>query len=149
MSNFTPGRAYREGFRWALPTVVLGCVAVLVVAAIVLVGWQVGWWFSNQNVNRQAQQTQNGYSNQTTLHQQVTQNIATITSLTSQIDGTANAQQAADLKAQRAAVAGTACEDASEVSSADPLPASQRQWASANCSDGALSPNSSLYEGGN
>jgi hypothetical protein len=149
MNDITPGRAYREGFKWAPVVTVLGCLAVLVIAAIVLVGWQVGWWFSNQNVNRQAHQTQNGYSNQTTLHQQVTQNIATVTSLTTQIDQAGSAQQAADLKAQRAAVAGTACEEASEVSSADPLPVGQQQWASANCSAGVVSPNSPLYQAGN
>ena len=149
MSNYTPGGVQREAFRWAPAVTVVGILAVVVIGIICFVGWQVDGWFTNASINRQAHQTQNGYSNQTTLHQQVTSNIATVTSLTSQIDGAANSQQAADLKAQRAAVAATACEDASEVSSADPLPAGQQQWVSANCANGVVSPSSSLYQGGN
>jgi hypothetical protein len=146
MSEMTPGTVMSGFWRWFG----VGVFALAVSAGIVLGGWKAGWWFANQNANNQAHVTQNGYSNQTTLHQQVTSNIATVRSLTSQIDSAAkDSQQAADLKAQRMAVAGTACEDASEVSSADPLPASQQQWASANCSDGVVSPSSSLYQAGN
>ena len=135
-----------SGFwRWAG----VGLLGLALLAGLILGGWQAGWWFSNQNTNRQAQQTQNGYSNQTTLHQQVTSNIATVTSITTQIAEASDASQIAALKAQRAAVAGTACMDASEVSTADPLPAGQQQWVSANCSSGIVSPNSSLYQAGN
>lgn len=144
MSNITPGAAMSGFWRWSG----VGLFVLVVAGGLIVGGWQAGWWFSNQNTNRQAQQIQNGYSNQTTLHQQVTANIATVTSLTSQIGSAASTQQAADLKAQRAAVAATACQDAAEVSAADPLPAGQQQWISANCSSGVVSPNSSLYQAG-
>ena len=145
MGEVTPGTVMSSFWRWSGVAVLMAAVIV----AIVLGGWQAGWWFSNQNVNRQAEQTQNGYSNQTTLRQQVTANIATADSITTQIAEAGNAGQVAALKAQRAAVAATACMDASEVSSADPLPAGQQQWATVNCSNGVVSPSSSLYQAGN
>lgn len=132
-------------WRW-LRIALLACGLLI---ALILGGWQAGWWFSNQNVNRQTQQIQNGYSNQTSLHQQVTSDIATVDSITTQITETNNKSQIAALKAQRAAVAGTACQAASEVSAADPLPTGQQQWVSANCSNGVVSPSSSLYQAGN
>ena len=144
-SEITPGTVMSGFWRWAG----VGLLGLALLAGLILGGWQAGWWFSNQNVNRQAQQTQNGYSNQTTLHQQVTANIATVASITTQITETTETTQIAALKAQRAAVAATACQDASEVSSADPLPAGQQQWASANCSSGIVSPGSPLYQAGN
>jgi hypothetical protein len=148
VNDITPAQAQREAFRWAPAVLVIGVLAVLVGAAICLVGWKIDGWFTNASANRQAHQTQNGYSNQTTLHQQVTANIATVTSLTTQIDGAASGQQAADLKAQRMAIAGTACEDAAQVSTADPLPAQQQQWVVTNCANGSVSPSSALYQAG-
>ena len=50
----------------------------------------------------------------------------------------------AALKAQRAAIAGIACSDAAQITGI-PLPADQAQWVSANCSDGSVSPSSTLY----
>ena len=142
--EITPGAVMSGFWRWFG----VGLFTFVILAGLIIGGWQAGWWFSNQNTNRQAQQIQNGYSNQTSLHQQVTSNIATVASITTQVTETNNANQIAALKAQRAAIAATACEDASEVSAADPLPAGQQQWVSANCSNGVVSPSSPLYQAG-
>ena len=144
MSDITPGEVMSGIWRWIGVVI----VAIILFGVLTLVMWQAGWWFSNANTSRQAQQTQNGYSNQTTLHQQVTSNIATIDSITTQITETNDVNQQAALKAQRAAIAGTACQEASEVSAADPLPVGQQQWVSANCANGVVSPSSSLYQAG-
>lgn len=140
-----PKDVYRETGRWAPVAVVVGIVAVVVVALIVVVGWQIGWWFSAQNATRQAEITQNGYSNQTTLRQQVTAKLADVTSITTQLaEPDITPDQAAALKAQRAAIAAIACSDAAQITG-PPLPAGQAQWVAANCSDGSVSPSSTLY----
>lgn len=125
-----------------------GIVALAIMSGVVLGGWQAGWWFSDHNATRQAEQTQNGYSNQVTLRQQISAKLADIDAETTQIaaaDG--NASLIAALKAQRAAEAQIACADAAEISGI-PLEAQQSRWVAANCQAGVLSPGSSLYQAG-
>lgn len=145
MNDITPGQVYRETGRWFGPALVVG-LAVLGLALILgLVGWQAGWWFAARDATRQAEVTQNGYSNQTTLRQQVTSKLADVTGITSQIDAPGvTGQQAADLKAQRMAIASAVCGDAAQITGV-PLPAQQAQWVSVNCSDGSVSPGSAIY----
>jgi hypothetical protein len=114
-------------------------------AAVIVGGWQLGWWFTAQNTTRQAELTQNGYSNQTTLRQQITAQLATVDQITTQI--AAHPALAPSLRAQRMGVAGIVCGDAAEITGS-PLPAQQAQWAAANCSDGVVSPSSTYYQAG-
>lgn len=145
MNDITPGQVYRETGRWFGPALVVG-LAVLALALILgVVGWQAGWWFAAQDATRQAEVTQNGYSNQTTQRGQVTSKLADVASITTQIDSPGvTAQQAADLKAQRVAIAADVCAAAAQISGT-PLPAQQAAWVTANCSDGSVSPSSALY----
>jgi hypothetical protein len=107
------------------------CLALI--AAIVLGGWQLGWWFTAQNANRQAHVIRQGYSNQQSLREQITQKIGTVEDIGVQLDQpgldpTTKAQLAAEEKAVLAIV----CQDADEVTG-DPFPADQAQFISANC----------------
>lgn len=143
-NGITPKDVYRETGRWFGPALIVG-LAVLALALILgLVGWQAGWWFAAHNATRQAEITQNGYSNQTTLRQQVTAKLADVATITTQIAATKDSGEVAALKAQRAAIAGIACSDAAQITGT-PLPADQAAWVASNCSAGSVSPSSSLY----
>jgi hypothetical protein len=142
--DIRPQDVYRETGRWFGPVAVALAAAFVIIAGLTVAGWQLGWWFASHNATRQAEVTQNGYSNQTTLRSQVTEKLGEVASMTTQIDSAASAQQAADLKAQRAAIAGIACSDAAQITGT-PLPAQQAAWVSLNCSDGSVSPSSSLF----
>lgn len=142
--DVTPHQVMRETGRW-FPAAVVVAVAVVALGLIVtVICWQAGWWFASHDATRQAQVTQNGYSNQTTLRQQVTSKLADVSTITVQIAATKDAQEGAALKDQRAAIAGIACSDAAQITGV-PLPADQAQWVSVNCSDGSVSPSSTLF----
>ena len=126
------------------PGAVVSLAVVAIGLVVTLVCWRAGWWFAAQNATRQAQVTQNGYSNQTTLRAQVTSKLADVATITTQIATTKDAGEVSALKDQRAAIAGIACSDAAQITGA-PLPPDQAQWVSANCSDGSVSPSSTLY----
>lgn len=114
---------------------VAGTVVGLVVAGgVILGGWEAGWWFTQQNVNRQGHVIRNSYGNQQTLRDQITTKLGDVTSLDSQI--AAGPSDVAQLKAQRQAVASIVCNDAEQVSG-DPLPTDQAQWVSQNCEMGS------------
>ena len=107
--------------------------------------WQAGWWFASHDATRQYQLIQNGVSNQDTLRAQVTAKLADVTTITTQIAAAKNdPAEVSALQAQRAAIAGIACSDAAQITGV-PLPAQQAQWVSVNCSDGSVSPSSTLY----
>jgi hypothetical protein len=125
--------------RWAW-LVIIGCVLA---AALVVGLWQVGWIFSNANVNRQTQQIQNSDSNQRALVSDLTSQIASTEAITSQM-AAASGQQLADLHAQRLGVARIACGDAAQLSTADVLGDGVPQWIRSNCLAGTVSPGSSL-----
>lgn len=119
-------------FAWAIG-IGLACLAIF---GIIMGGWATGWWFTNQNTDRQAHMIRNGYSNQQTLREQVTAKISDIFTLNTQIALADNSVIPA-LKAQRLAIGGILCEDANEVTG-DPLPVSQQRFINDNCTAGAV-----------
>lgn len=141
--KFTPANVASTFWRWFW----IGVGALALLSLLIVGGWRAGWWLAGQNATRQAHLIRNGYSNQQTLREQITAQIANTDTLTSQIAGTKDANLIAALKAQRAAVAAMVCQDAAEVTG-DPLPAGQAQWASANCQAGTVRPGSPYYQAG-
>ena len=142
--DITPAGVVRVFWRWFW----VGVSALILVAALILGGWAAGWWFTAQNATRNAELTQNGYSNQTTLRQQVTAQLAAVETITTQIAANQSDRSlVAALDAQRMSVAGIVCSDAAEISGT-PLPAPQAQWVSANCASGTVSPASPIYQAG-
>ena len=145
MSDLHPGDVYRETGKWTPPVVFLIAVVFVIGVAVTFAGWRVHWWFAAQDATRQYQVTQNGTSNQDTLRAQVTSQLGTVATITTQIAAAKGDQsEISALEDQRAAVATIACQDAAQISGV-PLPAQQAQWVSINCSDGNVSPRSSLY----
>lgn len=145
MNDINPARAIRETWSW-FPVAVVVTVCVMIIAGLItFIGWQMNWWFSAQNATRQAQITQNGYSNQTTLRQQIDNQFQTVNSITTQIAENANnPSMVAALKPQREASANMICFDAQEISGT-PLPPQEGQWVAVNCLNGVVSPKSPLY----
>lgn len=141
MSEITPTGVVTAAAKWIWVAV----IAAVLIAGVTVGLWQAGWWFTARNVNRTDQVIQNSYASQTALHQEAAQEIGSVYAITAQMAGTSG-QQEADLKAQRLAVAGTACQNAALVSAAAPLPASERAWTAQNCSAGNVSPGSPLHK---
>lgn len=141
----TPAGVTRSVWRW-FPAWANALIAVFILGAgLTVAGHYLGWWLSAQNATHQAQNTQNGYSNQTTLRQEATQDFTTLTSIGVQIAGTkGDPSMVTELKAEQAATASKVCAEAAQVSGT-PLPAQQAAWVTANCTAGALSPSSPDY----
>jgi hypothetical protein len=142
--EITPGAVGRVFWRWFW----VGAGALALIGGLVYAGHAFGWWLSAQDATHQAENTQNGYSNQTTLRQQVTSQLATVYSLTTQIaEAKGDQSLVSALVPQREQVAATVCSDAGQITGT-PLPVQQAQWVAANCSAGTVSPNSPLYQAG-
>jgi hypothetical protein len=143
-NGITPGEVGAGFWRWFW----VGVGALTLIGTLIWAGDEFGWWLSAQNATHQAQNTQNGYSNQATLRAQVTTQLATVYSLTTQIaEAKGDQSLLTALEPQRMSVAGIVCADAAQVTGT-PLPAQQAQWVTANCSGGTVSPNSPLYQQG-
>lgn len=126
----------------------IGTGALALITALIVGGWQANWWFASHNATRQAQLTQNGYSNQTTLREQITSQLAQVETITVQIArAKGDPSLITALDPQRMAIAGIVCQDAAQISGT-PLPAQQQQWVTANCVAGSVSPQSALYQQG-
>lgn len=137
----SPRGFFRGLWRWSVVIVVILALGVLASVA----AWRGWWWFANNGATLQNQQIQNGVSNQESLAGQVRAKLADVTAETVQI--AAHPDLAAALKAQRAAEAGEACADASQITGVQ-LAAPIITWVDRNCSLGALSPTSPLYVNG-
>lgn len=145
--DMTPAGAIRAWWQW-FPVWTLVLAAVLVAGGLVTWGGsEFGWWLDSQAATHRAVATQNGYSNQATLRQQVTSLIAQVATISTQIAAAGDDQSmTASLGAQRMAIAGQACGDAEQVT--DGLPAGQQEWAARNCSDGSVSLTSPYFQAG-
>lgn len=141
MSDYGPSDFYRTFWKWAGA----GIFCLALVAALIVGGWQAGWWFAGQNVNRETHLIQGSDSNQRALVADITEKIGDVATATVQMDA-ASGQQYADLHAQRLGFARQACGDAAQLSSADVLGDNVPQWIAANCTAGTLSPSSPLLK---
>lgn len=135
--EFTPAKFYTGFWKWAG----VGVFCLLLIASLIVGGWQAGWWFSNQNLARQTRQIQGSDSNQRALLGDLTSQVANVENATVQIDG-ATGQQQADLKAQRLGFARIACQDAEQITT--PLRQGLGAWVKRNCTAGTVSPSSPL-----
>lgn len=132
MSVFVDRRR-RVGVTWAR-VFGAGAVGVVVLGGVVMGGYEAGWWFKANNVNREAQTIRNGYANQQALRQRITANFTTITMIDSEL-----AQQpsnAEELAAQQKAVENQVCQFAEQITG-DPLPGDQARWVTDHCVLGA------------
>lgn len=139
--DFTPVSFWRGFGKWIGVCLFIAAL----IAAFVVGGWRVGWWFSNQNATRSYQQTQNGTSNQDTLRAQITKGFTNLTAESVQAAAAkGNPGLVGQIKIEESAQAGELCTDMQQVTGV-PLPAQQVTWYHANCSLGVLVPTSPYY----
>jgi len=120
--------------------------AILIIAVIVFGGWQLGWWFNNQNENRTTLMIRNSIGYQSNLASEIDgqfQNIETITAQIQSPDVQGN--EVIALKAEQYADLSQLCELAQQAHGGT-LNAQQSEFIYINCIDGAVSPSSS-YSG--
>jgi len=134
----TPAEVAIGFWRWFW----VGIAGVVIVAGIVIGGWQANWWFASHNVNRQTRLLHNSYSYQSAEQSDLAQKISDVLTETTQMAALSPAsQQYADLHAQRLGEANLACADASQITA---IPADETGWVRANCQAGSVSPSSPL-----
>lgn len=138
----TPAGVTREIWRWFPTWANALIVAFILIAGLTVAGHYLGWWLSAQDAAHQAQNTQNGYSNQATLREETTRDFAALTSIGVQVAAAkGDPSMVTELRTEQSATAGKVCAEAAQVSGT-PLPAQQAAWVTANCTAGTLSPTS-------
>jgi hypothetical protein len=144
----TPAGVTREVWRWFPAWVNALIVAFVLIAGLTVAGHYLGWWLSAQDATRNAQNIQNGYSNQVTLREETTRDFTTLASIGVQVAAAkGDPVMVTELKTEQAATAGKICAEAAQVAGT-PLPVQQAAWVTANCTTGALSPGSPYYAPG-
>lgn len=120
-----------------------GVFLTLVLLAVIGVGgWRAGWWFKEQNVERQAHIYRKSYANQERLREDISEKLGTVLAIEAQVselDPRSDTEEIAALKAQARAVTDIACHDASQVSG-DELALGQSAFVEANCQLGSVAP---------
>ena len=130
---------FNSSFWRSVPGALLG---LAVVAAIVLGGWQLGWWFKTQNTNRDAALQQHGVGNQSAMVSEIPRKIADVQRYTLQIDNPAYADMKHDIEQSRSYAAQIVCGDAAQLNSPSELTQADQSWVTTNCVGGELSATS-------
>lgn len=105
--------------------------AAAVITAVVLGGWQAGWWFTQKNAERDAHVRRSTYGYQQTLRDNILKGISDVSDMDRQI-AQAKGDDVTTLTAQRKAMANQVCGQAEQVTG-DPLPSDQQSWVQSNC----------------
>jgi hypothetical protein len=142
----TPARTIIKIWQWSPVAVIGSIVAFAVILPVVIIGWQVGWWFTAQNAQRQAHVVQSNYNVQEGYVSRISDDVGAIDANIA----TAGSTPDAGMTAQNIHSGSDACHYASllvpgEVT-VDP---SMAQWIRVNCAVGALAPTSTVYKGSN
>lgn len=116
--------------------------ALAVVAAVVVGGWNAGWWFTTQNTNRYDRTVQQGYANQSALSAQVTAEFSYIAK--EQADEQQTPGNKSFDQPQIITQAGQICQQLPQFAPGYTIDPQWRSWEHANCADGALSTTSAL-----
>lgn len=115
---------------------------VILLGALIIGGWQAGWWFTAQNVNRTDKVTQQGYANQSALSAQVTAEFSDIAR--EQADEQQTPANKTFDQPQIITQAGQICQQLPQFAPGYTIDPQWRSWEHANCADSALSATSAL-----
>lgn len=142
--------SYRTGdsvIRDGIGALLAVATCVIVVAIIVVAGWQAGWWFQTENTNRQAQLDHNGFGFQQPLQIQIGDQIGQVLNLNDQLAQAAQTDptRIGTLAASRKGTVVHICQLAAMVNPATPLAPDQADFVKTNCYAGSISP-TSLYK---
>ncbi len=135
--------AFRAGVRGASGGLLALALVVVIIGGVVLLGWQVGWWFTTQNTQRQDQVYDQSYGRQNALKDQISHNVALVNDITVQLARAgSDVAITAPLAAQRHSVVNQVCVDAARVTT---LPPELFAFVHDNCASGAINPSSTYY----
>lgn len=132
--NFVPmsdKEAVSTARRW-----IIGILITLVVVGGVgaFVAWDAGWWFNNQNVNRQALLLQHSYGAQSAYTEEVQNEIVEFNTINVQLnDPSTPASEKPSLLAQQQALVNQACGQIGRVTYT--LPKEEATWSASYCSN--------------
>jgi len=138
--SYRPGDSIvRDGIGAALAVI----VGLVVVALIVVGGWQAGWWFQTENTNRQAQLDKQGVGYQVPLQNQIGDEIGQVLTLNRLLAGEMGNPTLIGLdSASRKSLVTRVCQQAAQVNPATPLAADQAAFVTQNCYAGTIAPSS-------
>jgi hypothetical protein len=138
--SVTPVSFWAAFWRWFGTAVAVAALAT----AVVLGGWQAGWWFTQQNTTRQAHVVQNSYNTQEGYLTALGNDVSQIDKLVAAEPGAPNAAQ---IHVEILGIGSQACETALLLTGSVLVPVQVKAWIRANCMAGAVSPGSSLENG--
>lgn len=121
---------YRSPRTAAVSLIAVSLIGLVVLAAVVFGLWQAGWWFRNQDAQRNGQVSQNSYGYQESHKDQLANQISSIKAIDVQLAATKDPNQLAMLEAQRRAELNDACRTSDQITN---LPADQAAWRVQNC----------------
>src|ERR1039457_2255080 len=99
--EITPASVMTGFWRWAG----IGILALVLLSALIVGGWQAGWWVTNQDANRAAHLIRDGSTNQKPRREQITTQIANVHGLVVSIArASGDPQEITALQSQRIAV---------------------------------------------
>jgi hypothetical protein len=140
VNGISPAGVAIAFWRWAWI-----CAGVLALAGgFILIGWRVGWWFTAQDVTRQARVVQNNYATQEGYISAITDDVAQLDGVIASEPGAADASA---LRAQAIGIGNQACLEASYLTGSVPVTPTMKSWISGNCYAGAVSLTSPLRNG--
>lgn len=132
--SFTPVDVVIGFWRWFWVAV----MAAVLLAVLVVGGWQAGWWFSNQNISRQFSQTVHSQQYQQALVDQMGQHLANIRGIAVTRSGIpADSPEQVTLRAQELGELSGFCAEAGRLTSQNPATPALMKIVHANCSAGA------------
>ena len=114
--------------KWALA--VIGGAVLLV--GIVVGGWQLGWWASEEAVNRRAEINEQSFARQTALQEEVLTRYREVTKIDTQLTY-ANDEQAKALRAQRKALVVRLCDAEARMTGRVTIPADAQAFVQEEC----------------
>ncbi len=116
----------------------VGVFTLALIAAITVAGWQAGWWFKAQNVQKQAHINRTSYEAQKTYRDKIVSDQTVIATIDNQIvDSATTPEQKVALRAQRTAVVNEVCQVATNLTASD-LSTVIVTFVTSNCPEGTL-----------
>lgn len=105
-------------------------LGLVILAAIILGGWQAGWWFKTQDTNREAQVYSDSYGAQSSNAEALSRQITDISRIDTQVTQTQDPDQVSMLSAQRSHEISDGCDLFNKLTHPKPVLAA---WGAQNC----------------
>lgn len=134
-------RLWLAVLKWGLAIIALGLIFTFVM-------WRAGWWFTEQNTERDAHNRESSYGRQESLRTEVGKNIGVVLDLDTQLAQLNDQPQDVrdPLVAQRLNVVSMVCRDAAKIDDESSLDPAQLDFIKDNCVGGAVSPSSTYHK---